>query len=190
MDRNVLIGIVIASVVLLLVVIIAIMRKRRSEHLRQRFGPEYQQVLQQHGDARHAEAVLEERERRVQKFSIRALPKADREHYIEEWANVQRRFVDDPALAINDAEMLVTLVMTARGYPMADFEQRAADISVNHPRVVENYRSGKQIVLRHGKGQATTEELRQAMVYYRSLFEDLLETRKADVVETQSRLAS
>lgn len=185
-NPNVQIAIGVGVAVLLIIVLVAIVmsRKKRSEHLRQQFGPEYDKVLQQHGDARHAEAVLADREKRVDKFTIRTLSQTDRDRFLADWANVQRRFVDDPAFAVNEADALVTQVMAARGYPMADFEQRAADISVNYPRVVQNYRSARLIVVRHGQGQASTEELRQAMVHYRSLFEELMDTGKIETTRT------
>lgn len=185
-NPNVQIAIGVGVAVLLIIVLVAIVmsRKKRSEHLRQQFGPEYDKVLQQHGDARHAEAVLADREKRVDKFTIRTLSQTDRDRFLADWANVQRRFVDDPAFAVNEADALVTQVMAARGYPMADFEQRAADISVNYPRVVQNYRSARVIVIRHGQGQASTEELRQAMVHYRSLFEELMDAGKIETTRT------
>jgi hypothetical protein len=176
MDTRTLTFVVIAVVIVIAVVALLVMRKRRSDQLKQRFGPEYDRAVLQHGDARHAEAVLADREKRVEKFSIRALPPGDRERYAEEWADVQKRFVDDPAVAVMQADKLVTKVMTARGYPMSDFEQRTADISVNYPGVVQNYRSARQIVVRHNQGQSTTEDLRQAMVHFRSLFDELLES--------------
>jgi hypothetical protein len=177
MDTRTLAFIIIAVVIVIAVAALLVMRKRRSDQLKQRFGPEYDRAVLQHGDARHAEAVLADREKRVEKFSIRALPPGDRERYAEEWANVQKRFVDDPAVAVTQADKLVTRVMTARGYPMGDFEQRTADISVNYPGVVQNYRSARTIVVRHNKGQSTTEDLRQAMVHFRSLFDELLESK-------------
>lgn len=175
MQPATLIAIGVVVVVLLVLVGWLVERKRRREKLRERFGPEYDRVVLQEGDARKAEALLAEREKRVSKFSIRHLTMADRERYVNEWAAVQRRFVDDPAMAVIEADSLVTALMAARGYPMTDFEQRAADISVNYPRVVQNYRAARVIVGRHGKGQATTEDMRQAMVYYRSLFDEMVE---------------
>jgi hypothetical protein len=176
MDTRTLTIVLIAVVIVIAVAALLIMRKRRSDQLKQRFGPEYDRAVLQHGDARHAETVLADRAKRVEKFSIRALPPGDRERYAEEWANVQKRFVDDPAVAVTQADKLVTKVMTARGYPMSDFEQRTADISVNYPGVVQNYRAARTIVVRHNKGQSTTEDLRQAMVHFRSLFDELLES--------------
>src|SRR5579862_6553966 len=124
-NPNIQIAIGVGVAVLLIIVIVAVVsaRKKRSYNLRKHFGPEYDNVLQQHGDVSHAEAVLAEREKRVEKFNIRALSTADRERFLADWANVQRRFVDDPAFAVNEADALVTQVMASRGYPMADFEQ-------------------------------------------------------------------
>jgi hypothetical protein len=156
------------------------MRKRKSDQLKQHFGSEYDRVVQIQGDPRRAEAVPTEREKRVEKFSIRALPGGDRERYVDEWAGVQRRFVDDPSMAVTEADKLVITVMAARGYPMSDFEQRAADVSVNYPGVVLNYRAARNIVLRHTNGQSTTEDLRQAMVYFRSLFDGLPDSPKPE----------
>jgi hypothetical protein len=179
MDQRtmIIIGIVVIAIVLVIAALL-IERKRRSDRLRQQFGPEYDRSVRQHGDPRQAEAVLLEREKRVEKFSIRALAPVDRERYAAEWANVQKRFVDDPSTAVTQAEKLVTAVMVARGYPMGDFEQRAADISVNYPGVVQNYRSAREITLRHTQGKSSTEDLRQSMVYFRSLFDELLDTPK------------
>lgn len=151
-------------------------RRRRRERLRSRFGPEYDRVIQEHGNRRRAEAALETREKRVEWLNIRTLSQKDRDHFAEAWQKDQARFVDDPKGAISEADRLVTEVMKARGYPVSDFEQRIADISVDHPHVVENYRAAAEIVRRHRQGEATTEDLRQAMVFYRSLFDDLLET--------------
>jgi hypothetical protein len=118
--------------------------------------------------------VLAEREKRVSRFELRSLPPTERERYAQQWAFVQRKFVDDPKGAVNEADKLVTDVMNARGYPMSEFSQRADDISVHYPNAVGNYRAAHEIVLRHGKGQASTEDLRKAMVHFRSLFDELL----------------
>jgi hypothetical protein len=191
MDTRTLILILVAVVAVIIVIALMITRKRKSEHLKHQFGPEYDRAVQQHGDPRHAEAVLVGREKRVEKFSLRPLTPTDRERYTGEWSGVQRLFVDDPSIAVTQADKLVTSVMSARGYPMGDFEQRAADISVNHPAVVQNYRSAREISLRHAKGESSTEDLRQAMVYFRSLFDELLENSKPQIVgATHERLAS
>jgi hypothetical protein len=191
MDTRILVAIVIAVALLVVIGVVLILRRQKSEQLRKHYGAEYERAVQQHGDARHAEVALVEREKRVEKFSIRSLPADERQRYLNDWALVQRRFVDDPALAITEADTLVNSVMAARGYPMADFEQRAADVSVNYPGVVQNYRLARQIVLRHTQGQSTTEELRQAMVHFRSLFEELLAPSKAEKIGvTHERIAS
>jgi hypothetical protein len=148
-------------------------RKRRSTtaDLRQKFGPEYDRVVLAHGSK--AEAKLADREKRIDQLNIRDLDATEHERYSKQWQAVQSRFVDSPKGAVAEADDLVSSVMTARGYPVADFDQRAADISVDHPRVVGNYRLAHQIAIRSGKEVATTEELRTAMIHYRSLFEEL-----------------
>jgi hypothetical protein len=176
MDIRIVIPAVIIVAIVVVVAAALISRRRKSDQLKRRYGAEYDRtVIQQHGDSRRAEATLADREKRVETFPLRTLSAVDREAYAIEWAAVQRRFVDDPSAAVGTADRLVNRVMIDRGYPMTDFEQRAADISVSYPAVVQNYRAGHDIVLRHTEGQATTEELRQAMVHYRSLFEELLE---------------
>jgi hypothetical protein len=178
-QRNLLILAVIVIAALVIIAVAIFSRKRRSRHLRETFGPEYDRVVQERGDPSKAEAELFHREKRVQSFSIKPLSRETRRQYAEEWAAVQRRFVDDPTMAVTEADGLVNRVMNARGYPMADFEQRAADISVTHPAVVENYRSARAIVQRHSRGEAGTEDLRQAMVHYRFLFAEMLDTPKS-----------
>ena len=191
MDTRTLIYIVVAVVIVIVVAALLVVRKRRSDQLKQRFGPEYDRAVLQHGDARHAETALADRAKRVEKLSIHPLPPGDRDRSASEWSAVQKRFVDDPATAVMQADKLVTQVMTARGYPMSDFEQRTADISVNYPGVVQNYRSARAIVVRHTQGQSTTEDLRQAMVYFRSLFEELLDSPKTEKIGvTHERIAS
>lgn len=180
MDRNQLIVLLVVVVAVTVVAVIAFLtaRKRRSAKLRERFGPEYDRVLRQEGDARKAEGVLEFREKRREKFKIRPLTATDKSSFATRWNEVQGRFVDDPRGAVTVAESLVTDVMQARGYPIGEFEQRAADISVDYPMIVENYRAAHGIALRHSAGQASTEDLRQAMVHYRLLFQELLEERQ------------
>ncbi len=152
-------------------------RKQRSTTagLRQKFGPEYNRAVLAHGSERKAEAKLADREKRIEKLNIRDLDPAEHERYSKMWQAVQSRFVDSPKGAVAEADDLVSCVMKARGYPLTDFDQRAADISVDHPRVVENYRSAHEIALRVGKDAATTEDLRTAMIHYRSLFEELVQ---------------
>jgi len=170
---------VIAVIVVAIIALLAV-RKQRSAKLRERFGPEYDRVVRQEGDARKAEGVLEFREKRREKFKIRPLSAADKSSYSVRWNEVQGQFVDDPRGAVTVADSLVTDVMQARGYPIGEFEQRAADLSVDYPVVVDNYRAAHGIALRHSAGKASTEDLRQAMVHYRTLFQELLEERHAE----------
>jgi hypothetical protein len=171
--------IVLAAVVILVVAGLAwlYVRQRRSTtaDLRQKFGPEYQRAVQEHGSERKAEAKLADREKRVEKLNLRDLDPMEHERFSKQWASVQSRFVDSPKGAVTEADDLVSSLMKTRGYPVSDFDQRAADISVDHPRVVENYRSAHEIALRVGKDGAITEDLRTAMIHYRSLFEELVE---------------
>jgi hypothetical protein len=190
-QRTTAIFVIVAIAIVIVIAALLIARKRRSDHLKQQFGPEYDRAIKQHGDARHAEPVLLEREKRVEKFSLHPLSPVERERYAAEWASIQKRFVDDPSIAVAQAEKLVTAVMSARGYPMGDFEQRAADISVNYPTVVQNYRSAREITLRHAQGQSSTEDLRQSMVYFRSWFDELLNSNKTEKIEvSHERVAS
>ncbi len=150
-------------------------RKRRSTTavLRKKFGPEYDRAVKVHGSERKAEAKLGDREKRVEKLNLRDLDPIEHERFSKRWESVQSRFIDSPKGAVTEADDLVSSLMKTRGYPVSDFEQRAADISVDHPRVMENYRSAHEIAVRVGKDEATTEELRTAMIHYRSLFEEL-----------------
>jgi hypothetical protein len=179
MDPKVVVAIIVVLAIIVIAALIIARRRQRSTHLKHQFGPEYERALQQHGNSSKAEAVLAEREARVHKLTIRELPATERAGYADEWAAVQRRFVDDPSMAVGEADRLVNRVMNARGYPMADFDQRADDLSVDYPGVVQNYRSARDIFVRHSSGRASTEDLRQAMVYYRSLFDELLGTPAA-----------
>jgi hypothetical protein len=156
------------------VVLWFVMERRRHVQLRKRFGPEYDRTVHESGSERRAEAELEARARRVARLHIQPLSEADGVRFAEAWRALQIRFVDEPAAAIAGADRLVGEVMTARGYPLGDFDQRAADISVDHPRVVANYRAARDIARRQDRGEATTEDLRQAVIHYRALFEDLL----------------
>ena len=175
MDPKLLIVVIVAIVVIAAVALL-LARKRRTEALRQRFGPEYERTVREHGPGR-AESELIDRKKRVDQFKIRELAADERERFVSEWRSVQSRFVDDPKGAVSEADDLVSRLMRTRGYPMSDFDQRAADISVDHPRVVDNYRAAHEIALRHRRGEATTEDLRNAIIYYRSLFDELLQTK-------------
>ena len=162
-------------------------RKRRTERLRSQFGgAEYARAVEKGGNRRHGEARLEERTERVERFHIRPLAAADRARFEESWRGVQARFVDGPAGAVTEADQLLGDVMTTRGYPVTNFEQAAADISVNHPLVLENYRTAHEIALRQTRGQSSTEELRQAMVHYRTLFEELVSESEMPLTKVAS----
>ncbi|MGA3261240.1 MAG: hypothetical protein ABSE35_20325 [Bryobacteraceae bacterium] len=168
---------VIAFVVVLAagVAVFLSQRKRRTERLRTQFGgAEYARAVEKDGDRRHAEAALEERTQRVERFHVRPLAAADRARFVKSWSEVQARFVDGPAGAVTAADQLLGDVLSTRGYPTTGFEQQAADISVDHPLVLANYRKAHEIALQQTRGEASTEELRQAMVHYRTLFEELV----------------
>lgn len=179
MDEQVLMIVAIVAAVAVAVAAWWYVQNRRRTHLRSRFGPEYERVVRETGDPAKADALLAERERRIEKLHIRSLTPEESGRFAESWRRVQARFVDDPHGAVTDADRLITDVMSARGYPMANWEQRVADISVDHPRVAEPYRSGHDIALRHQRGEASTEDLRQAMVHYRELFGELVEPAHA-----------
>ncbi len=166
---------ILAAVVVVAIIVWVALRERRTESLRRRFGPEYERTVRERGSAARAEAELSSRAQRVDHLAIRPLPPEHQRDYVERWRQQQARFVDEPREAIDQADHLVEDVMRERGYPVAEFDQRVADISVDHPRVVENYRAAHDIATRERRGQASTEDLRRAMVYYRDLFMELLE---------------
>ncbi len=151
------------------------MRSRNSKQLQEGFGSEYEHVVEETGDKRDAERELKERRDRREELEIRPLSSEARSRYTSEWREVQARFVDEPESSVGDADRLVQEVMADRGYPVDnDFERRAADVSVDYPEVVENFREGHRLVHEHEQGNADTESLRQAMVHFRSLFDELL----------------
>jgi hypothetical protein len=150
-------------------------RKRRTEKLRTQFGgAEYARTLKEGGSRRQAEAALDKRAVRVEALHIRPLASGDRARFVDSWGRIQARFVDGPGSAVADADRLLGDVMSTRGYPVSDFEQRAADISVDHPLVLDNYRVAHKSALLQARGQASTEDLRQAMIHFRTLFEELV----------------
>lgn len=169
------IWVVVAVVVVLLCVggLLAL-RQRRTAQLRAGFGPEYDRVVEQRGDQRAGEAELQERRERRQEYEIRPLGDSARERYAERWRDTQRHFVDQPASALADADGLVSEVMRERGYPVEDFDQQAADVSVDHPGVVEHYRTAHAVSVDSAEQRASTEDLRRGMVHYRALFSELL----------------
>jgi hypothetical protein len=173
--------------VILLVVVVAVVaaawligreqKRRQSLRLRQHFGSEYGRVVAEKGTQAKAESELIARQKRVEKLKIVPLTSADAARFRDAWEALQSRFVDNPKGVVVEADGLVRDLMVKRGYPMGDFERRAADISVDHPKVVETYRSARAIAIRDKQGEASTEELRKAVVYYRTLFDELLEVR-------------
>lgn len=168
----------IGAIVLILIVVaaVAIARRAQSARLQRRFGPEYDRVEHERGDRAQAERELARREERVKRFKLADLPPGARERYLDEWRQVQATFVDEPAASIRRADALIANVMRDRGYPPADFDQRAADLSTDHARTLQDYRTAHDISVRAQNGNANTEELRQAMVHYRTLFDDLVGT--------------
>jgi hypothetical protein len=169
----------VAIIIIVAVVVVAALafmfsRKQRSEHLQDQFGPEYERVVADTGSRHDAEQELATREKRRSALDIRPLERDVRDDYAAAWDHVQAGFVDSPNDAVGDADRLVHQVMRDRGYPVDEFDQRAADISVDHPEVVSDYRAAHAISVRNDEGDASTEDLRQAMVHYRSLFDDLL----------------
>jgi len=171
------VAIIIAVAVLLVagIAILVSIRKRNTERLRTQFGgAEYNRALKEGGSRQKAEALLDKRADRVESFHLQPLGPGDRARFIESWRGVQARFVDGPGGAVTEADQLLRDVMSTRGYPVGDFKQREADISVDHPLVLDHYRTAHEIALRQTQGQAGTEELRQAMIHYRTLFEELV----------------
>jgi hypothetical protein len=189
--QAVIIAIVLVVAVVLAIFLVARERKRaQSRHLQQRFGPEYSRVISTVGDREKAEAELQARETRVERLQLVTLPAAEASRFAQEWETLQTRFVDNPTGVVGEADRLVREVMLKRGYPMGDFDRRAADISVHHPLVVENYRAAQAIAARNLRAKASTEDLRKAVVHYRALFEDLLEAgggRKAETPTATER---
>jgi FtsZ-interacting cell division protein ZipA len=175
-----LIAIVVAVIIVVAILFLA-MRKQQSARLRSRFGPEYERTVDDVGDRQRAEHELHERQKRVSRFEIRPLSASERDHFIASWHVIQAEFVDQPRQALAKADDLLTEVMRVRGYPMETFEQRSADLSVDHPSVVQHYRAGREIAVRHKQGDAGTEDLRQAMIHYRALFDELVSEPAADV---------
>ena len=179
MDPRV-IAIAVAVVLVIFVAVALYVRKRKNTtaKLRGRFGPEYERAVQQHGSERKAEAKLADRETRVEMLKIRDLDPTERERYLAQWQAAQSRFVDYPKGTVTEADELVCSLMQTRGYPVADVDQRAADISVTYPRVMENYRAAHAIAVRPGRAEASTEELRTAMIQYRAIFDELVQAQK------------
>jgi hypothetical protein len=178
-------GLLVAIIVIVVIVLAlawVLARQRRTRRLQEQFGPEYERAVNETGNRQAAEAELQDRRARRERLEIVALAPAARERYLERWRLVQAQFVDSPTAATRAADRLINEVMRERGYPVEEFEQRAADISVDHPQVVDDYRAAHGVAEANERSEASTEDLRQALVHYRSLFEDLLETHGAAAI--------
>ncbi|HZD01576.1 MAG TPA: hypothetical protein VFA46_15715 [Actinomycetes bacterium] len=175
-----LLALIIVVAVVVAALLVVLVRARRTARLRRQFGPEYDRAVAEAGSRGTAESELEDRRQRRQGLEVTPLEPVARDRYLQEWRLVQARFVDSPGDTTRAADRLISEVMRERGYPVEDFEQRATDVSVDHPQVVDDYRAAHAIAEANERSEATTEDLRQALVHYRSLFEDLLEVSKSD----------
>ena len=168
-----------AAIVVVGAIVWSALKARRTKTLQEGFGTEYDRTVAESPSKREAEAELTERQKRREQLDVQPLSPGSRERYVIAWQQTQARFVDDPADAVGEADTLIQQVMRERGYPVEDFDQRAADVSVDHPEVANNYRAAHGISVAQSRGNATTEDLRQAMKHYRALFDELLETRES-----------
>ena len=183
---NIFIAVVLILVIMGIILAPIFARRKRSERLHNQFGTEYDHTLEAMGSEKKAHVELDERKKHVDALDIRSLSTSEHKRYVADWAAVQSKFVDEPGQAIVDADGLIMEVMQLRAYPISDFEQRAADVSISYPALVGNYRAARAIALKNKEHQADTEELRQAMIYYRSLFEELLKPETDVVMEKQT----
>ncbi|MGW7384412.1 hypothetical protein [Streptomyces sp. NPDC054794] len=175
MSTGTLLAIIVPIVVVLALAAVAVsLMMRRRRHLRERFGPEYERTVERSDNTLAAERELREREKRHDALDIKPLPPVSRDRYTREWSSVQQEFVDRPEDAVHDADQLVTSLMHDRGYPTEGFDQQMRDLSVEHGRTLEHYRAAHEVESLSNRSQATTEQLRGAMVHYRALFEELL----------------
>ena len=172
--------IIAAAVLVIILVAYLTYRRTRTRALRTRFGPEYDRAVLRHGSRRKAETNLADREIRVKTLELRDLGATERERFIADWQRVQARFVDHPKSAVNEADELISSLITARGYPKGSFEQRAADISVRYPRLMESFRQANDIAVRPRRIDASTEELGKAMIQYRTIFDELVQAQKPE----------
>jgi len=175
--RLITVGVVVLLLILVGVALDARRRRKRTAELRRRFGSEYDRTVLEHGSENKAQAKLEDREARVERLRIRNLGVTERERFVADWNSVQSHFVDRPKSTVTEADELVSSLMEALGFPVADFDQRAADISVDHPRLMEDYRSAHGVAVRVNSDRTSTEDLRTAMLQYRVLFDELVEVR-------------
>jgi hypothetical protein len=184
MDTWVWIVIAIAAAVVVLGIVWALVRARRTKNLKQGFGPEYDRVAADAPTRREAESELLERQKRHDEFDIKELAPERRDHYRSRWTEIQASFVDEPDKAIARADSVIEEVMRERGYPVDDFDTRAADLSVDYPEVVDNYRAAHGIRVAHGRGKASTEDMRRAIQHYRALFAELVDARTTEEVRS------
>jgi hypothetical protein len=187
MQSNITAIIVIAAVVVAALVIWAALKRRRTNTLRNRFGDEYDRTVEELGKPAKAEAALQERQERVAKLDIRPLTPQERGDFSREWREVKAVFVDSPVEAVHHADRLLATIMKTRGYPMADFDRRYEDLTVDHGEVARHYRDGHEITLRHERGQASTEDMRQAMIHFEALFDDLVNEVTDDTEKREIR---
>jgi hypothetical protein len=187
MSTELVIAIVVAVIVLVAIIAYLVSQRRRSEGLRNRFGPEYGRTVHEYGDQSQAEAALGAREERVKQFETLPLTDQGRARFTEQWRALEVRFVDDPKGAIAEADQLISSVMQARGYPESDFQQRVADLSTTYPRLVDDYRTIHDLSLRTQRGEGSTEDLRKALVSCRRLFEELVGTQEPEKPESEKR---
>ena len=183
---NTLIFAVVLIVAVAAIVAWVVMQRQRTQRLQQRFGPEYTRTVDEFGGRTKAEAELTKREQRVARLTITPLAPADAARFSQAWNALQSRFIDNPKGVVGEADRLVRELMVRRGYPMGDFERRAADISVDHPAVVTTYRAAQAIAVRAERGEADTEEFRKAVVHYRTLFDELLEVQPTSTAHTSA----
>jgi hypothetical protein len=179
------VGVIIATIALIWIAV----RNNRTKQLKSKFGPEYRRMARAEGSAAEAESILLAREKRVKKLDIKPLTEAQRNEFADSWEHAQAEFVDDPVAAVTHADVLVQEVMNVRGYPVADFEQRVADVSVDHPAVVQNYRLAHEIAEHNDNEDVGMEKLREAMLHYRALFADLLHDGGLSPVREVRRVA-
>ena len=178
---NPIVWVLIGVAVVIAVAAYLVYRQRRTAALRDHFGDEYDRTVETVGGRSKAEAALQEREERVSRLDIRPLDERERVEFSREWRNVKAVFVDSPVEAVHHSDRLLAEIMKARGYPMADFDRRYEDLTVDHGEVARHYREGHDIVARHGRGQASTEDLRQAMIHFEALFDDLVNEVSGEV---------
>jgi hypothetical protein len=177
MSNTTLIIVIVVAVVLIAAIVVIgsrMARQRRTEQLRQQYGPEYDRAIDQADTQREAESELRDRSKRHEQLELRTLDTSEREDFARRWSDVQGQFVDDPSDAVRNANLLVVEVMSARGYPVEDFDQQTADLSVQYPELTQRYREARSIARANENGNANTEDLRQAVTSYRSLIKALL----------------